>query len=212
MNTNELIASLSKQAPAQQLGTPRYYVLRLIAVLVTYAVGAQLALGLRPDVLAQLTQPAFTIEILLLLLLSASSVCCAVLSMYPDMHQRNPAVLNMPFVSFALLAAFILLQLLLQQELLSVTLTMHGIECAICIAIVAVIPSALIFALLRKGTSIHALSSGAFAMLAAAGIGGLTLRLSEVNDSLMHVAGWHYLPTLLCAGFGAWIGKIVLKW
>ena len=75
----------------------------------------------------------------------------------------------------------------------------HAMECALCIASVAIIPSAWIFTLLRKGASIRQAQSGAYAVLCASAIGCLTLRLAEANDSMLHAASWHYLPTLLFA-------------
>ena len=85
-------------------------------------------------------------------------------------------------------------------------------ECALCIGSVALIPSALIFALLRKGASVRQFQAGSFAVLAASSIGCLTLRLAEANDSMMHLASWHYGPTVLFAALGAALGKILLKW
>jgi len=88
----------------------------------------------------------------------------------------------------------------------------HGMECALCIASVALVPSGLVFGLLRKGTTVRQLQAGSFAVLAASAIGGLTLRLAEANDSILHLVQWHYVPTLLFAGLGAMLGKYLLKW
>ena len=88
----------------------------------------------------------------------------------------------------------------------------HGMQCALCIASLTLIPSALIFILLRKGASIHPLQAGSFAVLASSAIGCLALRLSEANDSIMHLVQWHYVPTFLFAALGARIGKWLLKW
>lgn len=213
MNTNELIANLSAQAPSKTLGTPRYYALRLGAVLAAYATGAQIFLGLRLDLAVQFTRPMFAIEVVLLALLAVASAGAAILSMYPDAYQKK-SLLKLPYGIFAALAAFILFQLSMPHDPMMAMpeLGAHGMECALCIASVAIVPSALIFGLLRKGASVHPLRSGSFAVLAASGIGCITLRLAEVNDSLMHLVGWHYLPTLLFAALGAIIGKHLLKW
>lgn len=213
MNTNELIANLSAQAPSKTLGTPSYYALRLGAVLAAYATGAQIFLGLRLDLAVQFTRPMFAIEVVLLALLAVASAGAAILSMYPDAYQKK-SLLKLPYGIFAALAAFILFQLSMPHDPMMAMpdLGAHGMECALCIASVAIVPSALIFGLLRKGASVHPLRSGSFAVLAASGIGCITLRLAEVNDSLMHLVGWHYVPTLLFAALGAIIGKHLLKW
>ena len=60
--------------------------------------------------------------------------------------------------------------------------------------------------------STHPYSAGSVALLAAFGIGALSLRLAEPTDSIMHVMLWHYLPMLSVAILGLWLGKLVLKW
>ena len=214
MNTNELIASLSAETPKQPMGTPAYYTLRLGAVLMAYALGAQVFLGFRGDLLTQFTRPMFTAEILLLVLLTVTSASAAIISMYPDAYQKR-GVLKLPYTAFSLLLMAMLFQLAMPHDSMMVLpemLDAHEMECALCIASVAMVPSALIFGLLRKGASVRPVHSGAFAVLAASAIGCLTLRLSEANDSLMHIVQWHYVPTILFASLGALIGKYWLKW
>lgn len=213
-STADLIASLSTEAkPIKKMATPSYWALRLLAVLSVYAFGAQLFLGLRPDLMAQFTRPLFALETLLLTFLLLSSAVASVLSMYPDAYQK-PQLLNLPYAVFALLVGLVGFQLLMPLDPLMVMpeAGLHAMECAICIASVALIPSALIFALLRKGAPVHQLQAGAFAVLAASAIGGVTLRLSEANDSIMHLVQWHYVPTLLFAILGALAGKWLLRW
>jgi hypothetical protein len=213
-NTLDLIARLSSEAkPSRPLRAPGYWCVRLFMVLALYAVAAQLLLGLRPGLAVQFTRPFFALEIALLSLLLLTSGVASVLAMYPDAHQK-PQLLKLPYGVFFLLAALVLSQLLMPRDMRMVMpeAAAHGVECALCIASVALIPSALIFALLRKGASIRQFQAGSFAALAASSIGCLTLRLSEANDSLVHLASWHYLPTLLFASIGAYAGKWLLKW
>ena len=88
----------------------------------------------------------------------------------------------------------------------------HGMECALCIAALACLPSALIFGLLRKGASVTAVFAGSLSVLGASGFGSLILRLTEIDDSLVHIALWHYVPTFLFAAMGAVLGKFLLRW
>ena len=37
------------------------------------------------------------------------------------------------------------------------------------------------------------------------------LRLYEVNDSIMHVIQWHYLPMIAFGFIGIWRGKVALR-
>ena len=209
-----LITRLSNEAllpkPAR---SPHYWAVRLLAVLVVYGVGTQLCLGLRPDLAIQITRPFFIGEIVLLVTLLFTSAIAGVLAMYPDAYQR-PTLLTLPYAVFLLLLGLVAFQLTmpLDTRMVMPLPGAHGMECTICIGSVALIPSALIFALLRKGASVRQFQAGAFAVLAASSIGCLTLRLAEANDSMMHLASWHYGPTVLFAALGAGIGKILLKW
>ena len=212
-NTNDLIQHLSGEAqPSKPLRAPGYLSIRLLAVLLMYGASAQIYLGLRPDLAMQFTRPLFTLEVALLASLLITSAVASVLAMYPDAYQKT-TILKIPYGVFFLLLALVTSQLLMPRDTRMVMPEgAHGMECALCIASVALIPSALIFSLLRKGASIRQFQAGIFAVLAASSIGCLTLRLAEENDSLAHLATWHYLPTLLFASLGALIGKWLLKW
>lgn len=215
MDTNELIAKLSRErAPKMILRSPAYFGIRLIAVLAAYALGAQFYLGFRPDIAVQLARPLFAVEVLLLAATILSGAVAAVFSMYPDLHQK-PWILKIPYAVFATLAALVLFQLFLtpiDPRMVLPPAGAHAMECTLCIAAISIVPSALVFGLLRKGASVHPFHAGSFAVLATTGIGCLALRLAEDNDSLIHLTAWHYLPTLLFAALGAAIGKWVLRW
>jgi hypothetical protein len=214
MKTEALIASLSQQAtPVTALGSPRYWGGRVVGILGVYALAVQYFLGLRPDLLLQLTRPLFALEILLLVLLIFASATATILAMYPDAYQK-PVLLKLPYGVFAGLVLLMTTQLLLPHDVAMVMppVGAHAMECALCIGAVALIPSALLFMILRKGATVQRLDAGFFAVLAASGVGCLTLRLAEMNDSLEHLLQWHYVPTLLFAALGALIGKALLRW
>lgn len=213
MNTDQLIAELSTQTPQAPLRTPLHYALALAAMLLVYALATQAVLGLRVDLAAQLSRPFFVLELTLLAALTLSSARAAVLCLYPDSYQQR-RWLKLPYLIFAALVAFLLLQLPMAPDdrMMLPETSVHGMECALCIASVSLIPSALIFLLLRRGASVHPLRAGSYAVLAATGIGALTLRLAEADDFLPHLLIWHYLPTLLFSALGAILGKYLLRW
>lgn len=214
-DTNTLIAELSQDAPKKGAWqrTPMKFGGKLLAVLAAYGIAVQYFLGLRPDLSMQFTRPWFDLEIFLLLVLGLSSVVAAVIAMYPDAYQK-PRWLKLPYAIFAVLAVLVIVQLgmPLDARMVMPEVGNHAMECALCIGSVAMLPSALLFGILRQGATVRPMQAGAFAVLASSAIGCLTLRLSEANDSLMHLASWHYLPTLIFASVGALIGKWMLKW
>lgn len=214
MNTEALIATLSQQAtPVAALRSPEYWGRLVVVVLGVYGGTVQYFLGLRPDLLLQLTRPLFALEIGLLALLTLTSVIAAILSMYPDAYQRS-VLFKLPYVMLAGLAALMKIQLLLPDHAAMVFPPpgSHAMECALYIGLAALIPTALLFAIVRKGASVQRLHSGFFTVLAASGVGCLTLRLAEMNDSIIHLLQWHYLPTVVFSTLGALLGKWLLRW
>ena len=88
-DTETLIARLSSEAiSSKPVRSPRYWVVRLLAVLVVYGVGTQLCLGLRPDLAMQISRPFFAGEIALLVVLLLTSAIASVFAMYPDAYQK----------------------------------------------------------------------------------------------------------------------------
>lgn len=213
MKTTDLIAQLSQQPGKPSLRPPAYYASRVALVLGGYAVATQLFLGIRSDLLMQLSRPLFTLELVLLFMLTIASGWGAVLSMYPDAYQRRMP-LRLPYIIFAALLVLILLQLRMPEDarMQMPGVGAHGMECALCIASVALFPSVILFGLMRRGASLSPLKAGSFAVFAATGIGCFTLRFAEANDSLIHLAQWHYFPTLIFAALGTLVGHYLLRW
>jgi len=213
--TDQLIISLAQETtPVTPMRSPITLALRLGAVLLIYAFVTGYVLGLRPDLTMQLQRPFYLAEIISLAALSLSSLWACVHLAFPDQYQRR-IVTWLPILAFGALNIILGIQGFLPHDMRMVMPspeTAHGMECTLCIGSVAIIPSALMLIFLRLGASVHPRAAGAYAVLAAAGIGCLMLRLSEANDSLAHLITWHYLPTLLFAALGAAIGKWLLKW
>lgn len=214
MDTKELINTLSKDATLKStLKSPCYFTGSLIIILIIYAVIIQFFLKIRPDFFDRISSPLFLTEIILLLSLAISSVFAAVISMYPDIYQKRWA-LKIPYLTLILLMGFILAQLILIDDLhlLISQAGSHGIECTICIAEVSLIPSCLIFGIIRKGSSVTPYRAGSYAALTSTAVGCLTLRIAEANDSLQHLITFHYLPIFVFTAIGAIIGKWLFKW
>lgn len=210
--TAKMIEELSHQAPLRPMPHPSYWAWRLVAVLVLYGVASAAYLGFRPDIALQLARPLFAIEIALLAGLAGTSMLAALLTMYPDGYQQ-PFLLKLPYVFFGLLSAMIIFQLFMPPDVrMQLPENVHGMECALCIAALTFIPSAILFSIVRIGATVHPLQSGIFVVMAASAIGGLMLRLAEQNDAMLHLFSWHYLPTVLFASLGAVMGKYLLKW
>ncbi|MES2905502.1 MAG: DUF1109 domain-containing protein [Pseudomonadota bacterium] len=214
MQTKDLITRLSQEAPAKsQLRSPVFFSAGLILILTIYGVGAQIFLGSRPDLVTQFTRPLFIAEISLLTILAMSSAIAAILAMYPDAYQK-PGLLRLPYFVFAALLALLFFEVFMPDDARMITppFSMAGRECSICIAMLSFLPACLIFGVLRRGASVHPLLAGSLAVMAAAGMGCLILRLFEPNDTLAHLVTWHYMATFVFACLGAIAGRWLLKW
>lgn len=207
---DELIGKLAQDAVAVKLA-PHPYLLSLkwVSGAMIYLLLSLIFTGLRPDIGLQLQRPWFIAEIAALFgILITTSLCAALLS-FPDLHQMRRITFS-PVIAFAI---FLLVMLFAwQADNPPAALPAHRFECTACISLFAVLPAAWIFFDMRKFSSTHFNWAGSIALLSAFSVGALWERLHEVNDSILHVVEWHYLPMIAFGIVGVWLGKIMLKW
>ena len=166
--------------------------------------------GLRPDLVHALHQPWFVAEIVaLLLIFIATSLSAAVLA-FPDLHQKRSTGLGAGCDVRAVSAGHAVCLARRQSRPRRCPCTAS--RCTISIILVSLLPMAWTFYAMRKFASTHYHLAGGIALLSAFSVGALWLRLHEVNDSIVHVVEWHYLPMLAFGLVGWWLGKMVLKW
>ncbi len=211
MKTSELIAKLSEETkPIKTTKTPFYWVKNFILALVIYYVFAQVFLGFRSDIAQKFSQPLFIAEILLILALLVSSVVAVVLMLYPDNYQKS-YLLKIPFAMALFLAILFCVEFLLLKPA-ETGEGEHSFQCSLCIASFAVIPTIAFFYILRQGANINHFSAAIFSIIAASTIGCLALRMSEQNDSIVHLITWHYFPIIVFSLLGAALSKNFFKW
>ncbi len=165
--------------------------------------------GLRPDVMSKLHEPLFAAEIAMLVAIFMSTSVSAALLAFPDMHQKR----GVAFVPVAMFALFVLVIFLAwQADSPPAPLPVHNFECTLGITLMSLLPAAWTFYAMRKFASTHYHWAGSIALLSAFSVGALWLRLHEVNDSIIHLIQWHYLPMIAFGVAGLWLGKKFLKW
>lgn len=207
---DELIDTLTqdvetvKSAPHPFLLSLQWLGIAAIYLAVSFAV-----FGVRSDLAAQFYHPWFDAEIAALAGILIATSLSAALLVFPDLHQIRRFV-------FAPLAAFALLLVVLffawQADTPPAPLPVHSFECTVSIALFSLLPAIWVFFVMRKFASTHVRWAGSVALLFAFSVGALWLRLYEVNDSIVHVVEWHYLPMLAIGMIGMWLGKKILKW
>jgi len=207
---DRLVEELARDtAPVRPAPHPFRVSLQWLAGAAAYVAVSLLVSGPRPDLAAKLHQPWFVAELLSLLLLVITSALSAALLAFPDLHQKRPAAFA-PIGSFVLFVAVLFFAW--RADTPPAPLPLHSIECTLSIALLAVLPAAAAFIAMRRFASTHPRFAGSTALLFAFGVSALWLRLHEVNDSVLHVIDWHYLPMLAAGMAGLAVGRRFLRW
>lgn len=210
MNTEELINELARDSVITN-PAPHPYMLSLkwIGWAVGYIFLSIMIFGLRPDIIFKLQELWFVAELTMLTGIFLATALIAAFLSFPDMHQMRR-------LTFVPVAAFILfvsvLFLAWHADNPPAPLPVYSIGCTLKITVFSILPAVWIFFEMRKFASTHYHWAGSVALLSAFSVGGLWLRLHEINDSIMHVVQWHYLPMVAIGITGFWLGKIILKW
>ena len=209
-NIDQLIKTLAEDAQqVQPAPHPFMLSLKLMGAAAAYLAVSLAISGLRPDMMQAFDQPWFIVELISLVGLFIATAVGAALLAYPDLYQKR----GIAFAPALMLALFLVaLFFSWSADQPPAPLPKHTYECTSCIILVSLLPSVWTFYAMRKFASTHSRLAGALALLSAFSIGALWLRLYEVNDSIMHVVLWHYIPMLAIGLLGLWLGKILLKW
>lgn len=201
-----LAADVAKVEPVPH---PYLLSLKLMGAALAYLAVSLAVSGVRPDWLQALDHPWFVAEILALLLISVATSFSAALLSFPDLHQKRVQAF-VPVWAFTLF--FLVMLCAWRADTPPAPFPAHSAECTASIILFALLPATWTFYLMRKIASTHYRWAGSIAVLSALGVGALWLRLHEVNDSILHVVEWHYLPMLAAAVVGVWLGKRFLRW
>jgi len=206
----QLVAELADEASMVK-PAPHPYLLsvKLVGAAILYLAVSLAVSGVRHDWVQAISRPWFVAELLALFMIFITASLSASLLSFPDLHQKRRQAFS-PLWMFALF--LIVVFFAWRADSPAAALPEHTIECTSCIVLMALIPTAWTFYVMRNYASTHGHWAGSVAILAAFSVGALWLRLQESNDSILHVIEWHYLPMLAFAAVGLWMGKWLLKW
>jgi hypothetical protein len=211
MKTDDLIASLAADAPAQR---PLRWLFAGAAVL-----GALLAffffmvtLGPRPDLHQAMHTMRFDFKFVVTIVL-------AVTAFFVARDMARPEVTRSAFRPL-LWAAPVLLVLAVALELVVVPqnqwiprLIGHNMRfCTTMIPLFALAPLALMLWALRRGAPQNPVCAGAITGLLAGAIGAMFYAAHCFDDSPLFVATWYTLAIAFVSGLGALLGSRLLRW
>ena len=209
-NINQLVEMLATDAtPVRPAASPFMLSFKLMAAATAYLAVSLAISGLRPDLMEKLHTSWFAAEIALLILIFASTSISIALLGFPDLHQ-NPGATYAPVAVFMVFLAVIFFAW--NADTPPAPLPMHSFQCTLGIMMVSILPAIWTFYALRQYASTHQRLAGSIALLSSFSVGALWLRLHELNDSVIHLIQWHYLPMLVFGIIGIGLGKIILKW
>lgn len=206
----DLVESLAREdLPAKPAPHPFMLSLSWLACATVYLVASLWYSGLRPDLMHKFHEPWFDVEIATLTFIFISTTLSAGVLAFPDLHQLKKIALA-PAGAFALFV--MVMAFAWRADSPPAPLPVHSFECTISITLFSLLPASWTFFFMRKFASTHYRWAGTIALLSAFSVGALWLRLHELNDSIVHVVEWHYLPMLGIGMIGWRLGRIVLKW
>ncbi len=206
---DDLIAQLAQHNMPRRAAPPFLISLKWLAYAAAYFLIALLVSGTRPDLAAQFRHGEFLTETMFLLaLIVASSVGASYLA-FPDVYQKR-WLARLPLLLFIVFMLFLLFAL--RADMPPAPQPLHSWQCTITIMLMAMLPAVSTLWAMRRFAAIQRGMAGSVAVLFAFSVSALWLRLHELNNSISHVIYWHYLPMLIFASVGWWLGKRVLRW
>jgi len=209
-NINDLIDELAQGATAvKPVHHPILLGVEWIVAAVFYLTIALMFSDYRPDLAEKLHETWFIAELTALAAIFIATSFSAALLSFPDIYQMRRIALA-PIISFALFTLVMFLSW--RADSPPSPAPIHDIKCTFSITLMALLPAALVFYVMRKFASTHHYWSGSTILISAFSIGALWLRFYEETDSISHLITCHYLPMIGIGLIGMWMGKVFLKW
>lgn len=212
MQTDQLIKALSTDCPpVRPLAHPAWRTVGWFAVSLVCVAVAVVAMGLRPDLASKLGNLKFQTEVgaaFLTSIMAAAAAFCAGCPGRPIWERFAPV----PFLALWLGSLgegcwsdwfhFGPAGLAIRPDL----------ECLPFILAISILPSILIFLMIRRGAPIAPISTTGLAALAATSLAAAALRLVHSEDASIMVLFWQFGTVIALAGFEALFGPLLLRW
>ncbi len=207
MKTDKLIHLLAEQSSAvKPLASPLRRVVRALSgAFFCVAIGVAL-LGLRADLETAIWEFSFIAQAVATIALACLSAVAAFLMSVPG--RSSSWVRSVPFVTVVVWLLVIVLGVFTSGE------SSRGFHfaCMRDIIVLAVIPGAYLFFMLKRAAPLELGRVGFFTALAAAAFGALGAQFICHDHRLIHMLLWHYLPVIALGAIGAWLGRRLLRW
>ncbi len=211
MKTEDLIQTLARDSYVRRLPHPGWRAMIWLAISTAYVAGFVAVMGLRPDIATKLADPRFLVEVsaaYMTSMMAAAAAFCASCPGRPIWERFAP----LPFLAIWLASLgegcwrdWVRSGsdgLTLQPDLL----------CFPMILAVSIVPTLVIFIMIRRAAPIAPIATTALATLAAAALAAAALRLFHEQDASLMILVWQFGSVAVMAGLGALFGQYLLRW
>jgi hypothetical protein len=199
MRTDDLIADLAERAtPVRPLPPPSMRAFGWLVLAAICAAAGVTAFGARADVLVRLTQPDYLSSAVLALSTSVAAVVICLVLAIPG-AERTPLLRATALAIFAVWAGTTVWRVVAEGRGLPVVTDPHWPVCFGRVVLVALLPAAALFAMVRRGTPLRPGWTAAMAALAAASAGALAVHVACPLDDPGHVFLGHVVPVIAMA-------------
>jgi len=212
MKTNDLIESLALE-PAVTSRSFGQVVLQSAGLVLVLLLGLSLIYSLRVDLAQKLSEPWFTLDLVLLGGSAGLSLWVACKLGVPVLEGDRwwPKLALLPFAGWMMsLLGKLYLTWSTHPEL--VQPSPMDFFCIQNFMLFLLVPGLFFLFQLKTLAPVHPHWSAGLALLSATSMGNLALMLLESQDGIYHQVAWHLMPTLMFVGLGLCWGKKILKW
>lgn len=212
MQTDDLIRSLAGDAkPVRRLAHPALRAVIWMMLSAGYVGLVVWLVGLRPDLMAKLSDQRFLIEVgaaLLTSMMAAAAAFCAGCPGRPVWERFAP----FPFLAVWLASLGEGCWRQWSQTGADGLQLQADFTCLQSISAVGLIPAVLILFMIKKGGPIAPRSATGLAILAATALAAAALRLFHTQDMSLMLLVWQFGSVALLALLGFFAGQFFLRW
>lgn len=212
MDTDRLIQELSNDVPpVTPLAGPSRRMLAWAAGAAVYIALMVLVMTPREDLGARMGDPWFMFEQVAALGTGLSAAVAAFATSVPG---RRREIVWLPLIAAVVWIALVGAGAVRDMRLAAAGAAMFEMDwgCVGTVLAGAVVPAAMMAAMLRRGLTITPHVTAALGGLAAAGLGNLAGCLSHPDSSNLIVLVWHVGTVLAVAGLAGMAGAQLLRW
>ena len=213
MRTDELIVQLARAAgPVRPLPGPSVRLARWTAAAVSMTALGVIVIGPRADVLTAIYQPTFVALAVATLGTALLSAAGAFVLSVPGI-ERSPLQRAVPLLAGGVWALVLVVLLTTGGDPVQriLALPFHW-ACVIEIVGLSIVPSWVLFVMLRRAAPLRRAWSAAFATLAAVALAAVATQVICPLDDPAHQLVGHLLPVALLSLSGTIVGRRWLNW